>query len=62
MDESIKKITVNISKINSKLSSVITQKREYQNGCYKKTKHAKISEKLTIITPWYAHAHVRISG
>ena len=32
-------------------SSVIRQKSESQNGCYKKTKHAKISEKLAFLTP-----------
>ena len=30
-----------------KKSSVIRQKRESQNGCFKKTKHAKFSEKRT---------------
>ena len=35
--------------------SVIRQKGEFQNGCFKKTKHAKFSEKLTYFTPWYAH-------
>ena len=32
-------------------SSVIGQKGEYQNGGYKKTKHAKFSEKLLFFTP-----------
>ena len=36
-------------------SSVIRQKGESQNGCFKKTKHAKYSEKQTFFTPWYAH-------
>ena len=40
-------------------SSVIRQKGEPQNGCFKKTKHAKFSEKRTFLTPW--HAHVRKS-
>ena len=35
--------------------SVIRQKGESQNGCLKKTKHAKFSEKRTFLTPWYAH-------
>ena len=35
--------------------SVIGQKDESQNGCFKKTKHAKFSEKRTFLTPWYAH-------
>ena len=36
-------------------TSVIRQKGESQNGCFKKTKHAKFSEKRTFLTPWYAH-------
>ena len=36
--------------------SVIRQKGESQNGCYKKTKHIKFSEKRTFLTPWYTHA------
>ena len=36
-------------------SSVIRQKGKSQNGCFKKTKHAKFSEKRTFLTPWYAH-------
>ena len=35
-------------------SSVIRQKSESQNGCFKKTKHAKFSKKRTFLTPWYA--------
>ena len=34
-------------------SSVIRQKSESQNGCFKKTNHAKFSEKRTFLTPWY---------
>ena len=30
---------------------VIKQKEESQNGCFKKTKHAKFSEKQTFLTP-----------
>ena len=41
-------------------SSVITQKGESQNGCYKKTKHAKLSGKQTFFTPWYAHGGKKI--
>ena len=37
--------------------SVIRKKGESQNGCFKKTKHAKFSEKRTFLTPWYAHVH-----
>ena len=33
---------------------MIRQKGESQNGCFKKTKHAKFSEKK-ILTPWYAY-------
>ena len=33
------------------------QKGESQNGCFKKTKHAKFSLKQTFLTPWYAHVH-----
>ena len=35
--------------------SVIRQKSESQNECFKKTKHAKFSEKRTFVTPWYPH-------
>ena len=48
-----------LSKINLILnlySSVKRQKRESQNRCFKKTKHAKFPEKQTFLTP------VRISG
>ena len=31
------------------------QKGKSQNGCFKKTKHAKFSEKRTFPTPWYAN-------
>ena len=33
------------------ISSVIKQKIESQNGCFKKTKHAKFSEKRKFLTP-----------
>ena len=33
------------------ISSVIWQKGESQNGCFKETKHAKFSEKRTFLTP-----------
>ena len=36
------------------ISSVIRQKDEFQNECFKKTKHTKFSEKRTFLTPWYA--------
>ena len=34
-------------------SSVIRQNGESQNRCFKKTKHAKFSEKRTFLTPLY---------
>ena len=43
--------TPNLQNINS---PVIRQKDESQNGCFKKTKHAKYTEKRTFLTPWYA--------
>ena len=43
-------------------SSVIKQKGESQNGCFKKTKLAKFSEERTFLTPWYAHVRLRIRG
>ena len=33
------------------------KKGESQNGCFKKTRHAKFSEKWTFRTLWYAHLH-----
>ena len=33
-------------------SSVIWQKGESQNGCFKNSKHAKFSEKRTFLTPF----------
>ena len=36
-------------------SSVIRQKGESQNECFKKTKHAKFFEKRPFLTPWYAN-------
>ena len=39
----------------SHISSVIRQKGESQNGCYKKSKHAKFSENRTFLAHWYAH-------
>ena len=41
-------------------SSLIRQKAEFQNRCFKKTRDAKFSEKWTFLTPWYAHVRVRI--
>ena len=43
-------------KLNNKdIVSVIRQKGESQNVCFKKTKHTEFSEKQTFLTPWYAH-------
>ena len=39
-------------------SSVIRQKGESQDRCFKKTKHARFSEKRTFLTLWYAHLRV----
>ena len=33
------------------ISLVVRQKSESQNGCFKKTKHVKFSEKRTFLTP-----------
>ena len=43
------------NKLHTFLSG-IRQKSEFQNGCFKKAKLAKISEKQTFLTPRYAHA------
>ena len=51
-----------LSYLNKHKSSFIRQKWEPQDYCYKKTKHAKFSEKLIFPTPWYAHISVRIMG
>ena len=40
-------------------SSVIRQKGESQNGCFKETKHSKFFEKWTFLTPWYAYQGLR---
>ena len=44
--------------IKSYISSIIRQKGESRNECFKKTKHAKFSEKWTFLTPWYAHVYL----
>ena len=43
------------------IASVIRQKGESQNGCFKK-KHAKFSEKRTLLVPWCVHVRTRIRG
>ena len=42
--------------------SVIRQKDESQNGCFKKTRHVKFSEKRTFLIAWYVHVRVRVRG
>ena len=37
--------------IKDHVLSVISQKCEFQNGCFKKTKHDKFSERQTYLTP-----------
>ena len=46
--ERVEDVTVLIRNDNT---SVLRQKGEFQNGCYKKTKHAKFSKKRTFLTP-----------
>ena len=46
------KTTKNMGRLKFK-SSVIRQKGQSQNGCYKKTKLTKFSNKETFLTPWY---------
>ena len=48
-------------RLDNYISSVIRQKGESQNGCFKKTKHAKFSEKQTFLTP-DMHTYVWLSG
>ena len=38
-------------KTTTSYASVIRQKGESENGCFKKTKHVKFSEKRTFLTP-----------
>ena len=38
-----------------KILSVKRQTCESQNGCYKKTKHAKFSSKQIFLSPWHTH-------
>ena len=35
----------------TQIASVVRQKGESQNGCFKRTKYAKFSEKRTFLTP-----------
>ena len=43
------------------ISSVIRQKGKSRNGCFKKTKHVKFSEKRSIVPP-DTHSYVYVSG
>ena len=40
------------------IPSATRQKGESQNGCYKRTKYAKFSEKQTFFTSWYTHVQM----
>ena len=51
---------VSISNFNYK-SSVMRQKRKSQNRCFKKTRHAKFSEKQAFLTAWNEEQNVRFS-
>ena len=53
---------IQINCLLGNISSGIRQKGESQNECFKKAKHAKISEKQTFLTSRYAHVRVRIRG
>ena len=45
------------------IKSVIRQKDVSQNGCLKRKKHAKFSEKRTFLTSWYVHvSRIRTGG
>ena len=48
------RLPISLKQIELDLSS------ESQNGCFKKTKHAKFFKKCTFLTPWYRH--VCVSG
>ena len=50
-------LTLPFIALRVKSSSVI---RQFQNGCYQKTKHAKFSEKRRCLTPRHVHARMRI--
>ena len=47
---------VNIRLVSKHTSAVIRQKDGSQNGCFKKTKHTKFSEKRRFLTP-YTHTY-----
>ena len=60
--ELLKNVAKVVKSLGRPITSVIRQQGESQNGCFKKTKHAKFSKKRTFFTPWYAHVSVRIRG
>ena len=43
-----------ISRFLKQMPSIIRQKGKSSNGCFKKIKHAKFSEKRSFLTPWHA--------
>ena len=55
-------LSVRSSALFQALSLVIRRKGWSQNGCFKKTKQAKFSEKQIFLTPWYARAHLTFKG
>ena len=50
---------VSFEPMTSQTSSVIRQKGESQNGCFKNTKQAKFSEKRTFLTPLIRTLRIR---
>ena len=56
----LKTMSSNIDVWQGPISSAMRQKGKSQNRRYKKTKHAKFSEKWTFLNPWYAHARTPI--
>ena len=60
-------ILIHVSNTNEypeqRKSSVIRQKYEYQNECFKETKHAKFSKNEHFLPPdTHTYARVRIRG
>lgn len=51
--------SLNFSVLGHQKSSVIRQKRRSQKRCYKKTKHAEFSEKLTFLMRTCAYQGVK---
>ena len=62
-DSEYSKSNIEICKLERCLQLVGNrQKGESQNGCFKKTRHTKFSEKRTFLTRWYTHTYICISG